>query len=117
MAAIAIAATTVTLPTRAPAFDLLLLECDEYPVKDALGEVVDTPEGPKIAPGPNSGLSISNVGEIVKEGERKDRRHDAHHQLEALRWRPNYSLSGVCCEYIAIEENLKKQTTTSRVTQ
>ncbi len=78
-------------------------------LKDALWEVVDTPEGPKIAPGPYSGLSISNVGEIVTEGERKDRRHDARHQLEALRWRPSYSLPGVRCEYVVIEETIKKK--------
>jgi hypothetical protein len=29
---------------------------------DVLAEDVDTPEAPKIAPGPYSGLSISNVG-------------------------------------------------------
>jgi hypothetical protein len=89
----------------------------ENPARDELGEAVDTPEGPKIAPGPYSGLSISNVGEIVTEGERKDRRHDAHHLLDALRWRPNHSLSGVCCEYVVVEEKLKKQTVTSRVAQ
>jgi len=38
------------------------------PAKDALVEGVlaggvDTPEAPKIAPGPISGLSVSNVGE------------------------------------------------------
>jgi hypothetical protein len=93
-------------PTTAPVFELLPLESDEDPVKDALGEVVDTPEGPKIAPGPYSGVSMSNVGEIVMEGERKDR-HDAHHQLDALRRCPRNSLSGVYCEYVAIEENLE----------
>jgi len=72
-----------TPPTMAPEFELLPPEPDEGPVKDALGEVVDTledalgeivdmledelgeivdtPEGPKIAPGPYSGLSRSNV--------------------------------------------------------
>ncbi len=77
----AIAATTP--PTIAPTFELLPPESDEDPVKDALGEVVDTledalgeivdmledelgeivdtPEGPKVALGPYSGLSISNV--------------------------------------------------------
>ncbi len=83
-------------PTTAPVFELPPPESDEDPVKDGLGEVVDTkdatrvvvkdgleevvkdgirevrpppkdeiveivdtPEGPKIAPGPYSGLSIS----------------------------------------------------------
>jgi hypothetical protein len=65
----AIPATTP--PTMAPTFVLLPPEFDEDPVKDGLGEVVvDTPEGPKIAPGPYSGLSISNVGEIVTEKEK-----------------------------------------------
>src|SRR5258707_5989680 len=114
----AIPATTP--PTMAPAFELLPPESDEDPVKDALdalGEVVDTPEGPNVAPGPYSGLSISNVGEIATEGERKDRRHGAHHLLDTLRWRANYSLSGALCEYVAIEEKLKKQTVTLIVAQ
>jgi hypothetical protein len=129
----AIPATTA--PTTAPTFEHLPPESDENPVKDALGEVldmlrdalgedvdtledalekiVDTPEGPKIAPGPYSGLSIYQT----LEAERKDRRHDAHHLLDTMRWRPKYSLSGAFCEYVAIEEKLKKQTVTSRVAQ
>jgi hypothetical protein len=85
-------------------------------LEDALGEIVDTPAGPKIAPGPYSGLPIKRR-EIVTEGARKDRRHGAHHLLDTLPWRPKYSLSGVCCEYVAMEEKLKKQTVTSRVAQ
>ncbi len=112
-----------TPPAMAPGFELLPPEPDEDPVKDGVGVVmvVDTvtPLGPKKVPGPYSGLSMSNIGEFVTEGERKDRRHDAHHLLDTLRWHPNldYSLSGVFCDYVAIEENLKKQTATSRVAQ
>jgi hypothetical protein len=74
-----------TPPAMAPAFGLLPPESDEGPVKDGVEEVVGAPEGPKNVPGPYSGLSMSNVGEIVTEGERKDGGHDAHHLLEALR--------------------------------
>jgi hypothetical protein len=53
----------MTPPAMAPAWPP---ECEgvEDGVEDALGEAEDvyTPEAPKIAPGPYSGLSISNVG-------------------------------------------------------
>ncbi len=50
---------------------------------------------------------MSNVGKIVKEGERNDREHDTHHLLEALRQRPRHPHSEVYCENVAIEENLE----------
>src|SRR5216684_7712155 len=50
---------------------------------------------------------MSNVGEIVTEGERNDRGHDTHHLLEALRKRPSHSLPGVYCEYVTIKENFE----------
>jgi hypothetical protein len=108
-------ATTKPLTTRST-FEISTPESDESLEKNGLWEVTDTSLGPKNVPGPYSGLSMSNVGEIVTEGERKDRGHDAHHLLEALRQRPSYSLPGVYCEYAVIEETLK-QTMTSRVAQ
>ena len=64
----------MTPPTIAPVFELLPFEGDvrvpdgvdeDVPVGDALRVAVDvvyTPDGPKIAPGPYSGVSISNIG-------------------------------------------------------
>ena len=51
----------VTPPAMAPAWPP---ECEdaEGAVGDALAEDVYTPEAPKIAPGPYSGVSRSNVG-------------------------------------------------------
>jgi hypothetical protein len=43
----------------APAEDVLV---EGVLVRGVPAEEVDTPKAPKIAPGPNSGLSISNVG-------------------------------------------------------
>jgi hypothetical protein len=58
-----IAIPPMTPPAMAPAWPP---ECEgvEDGVEDALAvaEDVYTPEAPKIAPGPYSGLSISNVG-------------------------------------------------------
>src|SRR5229473_2316948 len=105
-----------TPPAMAPMFELLPPEPDEDPVKDGVRvevgvrevvEVVDTPLGPKNAPGPYSGLSMSNVGETIAEGERKDRGHDTHHLLEALRKGTRCYYAGVYCEYVAIEENFE----------
>ena len=96
-----------TPPAMAPAFELLPPEPDGNTEKDGLGKVVDTPLGPNNVPGPYSGLSMSNVGKIVTEGERNDSGHDTHHLLEALRQRPRHPHSEVYCEYVAIEENLE----------
>jgi hypothetical protein len=64
-----------TPPAMAPAFELLPPEPDEDPVRDGVGVVVVVnsvmPSGPKIVPGPYSGLSMSNVGEFVTEGRKK----------------------------------------------
>jgi hypothetical protein len=49
------------LPTIDPTFELFLFGGAVGvgdPVEDALAEDVDTPDAPKIAPGPYSGLSI-----------------------------------------------------------
>ena len=56
---------SATPPTTPPAMGpAWLLECEGVgdAVEDAPAEDVNTPEGPKNAPGPYSGLSISNVG-------------------------------------------------------
>ena len=67
-----IAIPPMTPPAIAPAWPL---ECEglEDGVEDALAVDVDTPdvytpEGPKIAPGPYSGPSISSVGERPERG-------------------------------------------------
>jgi hypothetical protein len=58
-----VAIPPTTPPAIAPAFELLPFggvgAMDGVPVEveDALAEDVDTPDGPKIAPGPYSGLS------------------------------------------------------------
>jgi hypothetical protein len=104
-----IAIPPMTPPAMAPVW---LLECEglEDGVEDALADDVVTPdvytpEGPKIAPGPYSGPSISSVGERPeREAEREDRGDDTHHLLDALCPSPNRSRSGACYDYDAIEE-------------
>ena len=62
-----IAIPPTTPPAIAPTFELLPFGAavrDGDPVEDARAEEmadVYTPDGPKIAPGPYSGLSMSNV--------------------------------------------------------
>jgi hypothetical protein len=104
----------MTPPAMAPAWPP---ECEglEDGVEDALADDVVTPdvytpEGPKIAPGPYSGPSISSVGERPERGaEREDRGDDAHHLLDALYPSPNRSHSGACYEYGAVEEKIENK--------
>jgi hypothetical protein len=109
-----IAILPMTPPAMGPAWPP---ECEgvEDAVEDALADDADTPdvetpEAPKIAPGPYSGPSISNVGvRPGREAEREDKGGDAHHQLDALRQRPNYFRSGTCYDYGAVEEKVENK--------
>jgi hypothetical protein len=68
--------------------------------EDVLAEDVNTPEAPKIAPGPYSGLSTSNVGVRPQRGaEREHKGDDAHYQRHSIQWHSICFRSGVCCYY------------------
>ena len=111
-----------TPPTIAPVFELLpfeggvrvsdgvdadnVLVGDGDPVEDTARVEVDvyTPDAPKIAPGPYSGVSISNVsGRLQRQEEREHKGDNAHHQRYAMHWHPNCFRSGTCCYYSTVK--------------
>jgi hypothetical protein len=98
-----IAATPPTTPpTIAPVFEL-----GGEGVGGTVGDVlegVDTPDGPRTAPGPSSGESIKKVDvRPQRRGKRKDRGDDAHHRLNTICWHSRGSRSGLGCDNNAVK--------------